>query len=253
MALAAPAPPPPSPHHAPAACFFALAAALRSPTPHAANTCSAFSALVCVDGGRCARGRAPHAPSAPRSVWAASRCPSPALSTLTPPRPPTHPRPGDEMFADSYPMREVEDGFFFEVDGKVRRRGRGRGRTRKRLRASIGPPLRARACDAETQKIHTDPLPLPTQPHHSGKKSATSTSTSGPTPRPRGATRTAAPTAPSAASLTSLNPSASSNNPPTTRKRSWGTSSRGWARWWRSCPKTRRRSSRPRRSLRSSF
>ncbi len=27
---------------------------------------------------------------------------------------------GDEMFADSYPMREVEDGFFFEVDGSVR-------------------------------------------------------------------------------------------------------------------------------------
>ena len=27
------------------------------------------------------------------------------------------------MFADSYPMREVEDGFFFEVDGSVRRRG----------------------------------------------------------------------------------------------------------------------------------
>jgi hypothetical protein len=26
---------------------------------------------------------------------------------------------GDEMFADSYPMREVEDGFFWEVDGKV--------------------------------------------------------------------------------------------------------------------------------------
>ena len=25
------------------------------------------------------------------------------------------------MFADSYPMREVEDGFFFEVDGSVRR------------------------------------------------------------------------------------------------------------------------------------
>ncbi|KAK9825472.1 hypothetical protein WJX81_007211 [Elliptochloris bilobata] len=24
---------------------------------------------------------------------------------------------GDEMFADSYPMREVEDGFFYEVDG----------------------------------------------------------------------------------------------------------------------------------------
>lgn len=23
------------------------------------------------------------------------------------------------MFADSYPMREVEDGFFFEVDGSV--------------------------------------------------------------------------------------------------------------------------------------
>ena len=29
---------------------------------------------------------------------------------------------GDEMFADSYPMREVEDGFFFEVDGSVRKR-----------------------------------------------------------------------------------------------------------------------------------
>ena len=26
---------------------------------------------------------------------------------------------GDEMFADSYPMREIEDGFFFEVDGSV--------------------------------------------------------------------------------------------------------------------------------------
>ena len=26
---------------------------------------------------------------------------------------------GDEMFADSYPMREVEDGFFYEVDGTV--------------------------------------------------------------------------------------------------------------------------------------
>lgn len=25
------------------------------------------------------------------------------------------------MFADSYPMREVEDGFFFEVDGSVRK------------------------------------------------------------------------------------------------------------------------------------
>ncbi len=30
---------------------------------------------------------------------------------------------GDEMFADSYPMREVEDGFFFEVDGSVRPAG----------------------------------------------------------------------------------------------------------------------------------
>lgn len=27
---------------------------------------------------------------------------------------------GDEMFADSYPMREIQDGFFYEVDGKVR-------------------------------------------------------------------------------------------------------------------------------------
>lgn len=26
---------------------------------------------------------------------------------------------GDEMFADSYPMREIEDGFFYEVDGSV--------------------------------------------------------------------------------------------------------------------------------------
>ena len=26
---------------------------------------------------------------------------------------------GDEMFADSYPMREIQDGFFYEVDGKV--------------------------------------------------------------------------------------------------------------------------------------
>lgn len=26
------------------------------------------------------------------------------------------------MFADSYPMREVEDGFFFEVDGSVRKK-----------------------------------------------------------------------------------------------------------------------------------
>jgi len=25
---------------------------------------------------------------------------------------------GDEMFSDSYPVREIEDGFFFEVDGK---------------------------------------------------------------------------------------------------------------------------------------
>ncbi|CAL5219025.1 g783 [Coccomyxa viridis] len=25
---------------------------------------------------------------------------------------------GDEMFADSYPMREIQDGFFYEVDGK---------------------------------------------------------------------------------------------------------------------------------------
>ena len=24
------------------------------------------------------------------------------------------------MFADSYPMREIQDGFFYEVDGKVR-------------------------------------------------------------------------------------------------------------------------------------
>jgi len=31
----------------------------------------------------------------------------------------TTPSLGDEMFADSYPMREVEDGFFFEVDGSV--------------------------------------------------------------------------------------------------------------------------------------
>ena len=23
------------------------------------------------------------------------------------------------MFADSYPMREIQDGFFYEVDGKV--------------------------------------------------------------------------------------------------------------------------------------
>lgn len=27
--------------------------------------------------------------------------------------------PGDEMFSDSYGMREVQDGFFYEVDGKV--------------------------------------------------------------------------------------------------------------------------------------
>jgi len=32
------------------------------------------------------------------------------------------------MFADSYPMREVEDGFFFEVDGSVRGVERGWGR-----------------------------------------------------------------------------------------------------------------------------
>lgn len=27
---------------------------------------------------------------------------------------------GDEMIADSYDMKEVEDGFFFEVEGSVR-------------------------------------------------------------------------------------------------------------------------------------
>ena len=40
------------------------------------------------------------------------------------------------MFADSYPMREVEDGFFFEVDGKVRRREGEQERKGKNARRS---------------------------------------------------------------------------------------------------------------------
>lgn len=58
------------------------------------------------------------------------------------------------MFADSYPMREVEDGFFFEVDGKVR--FLAERRKTKKNRGSIGPP--------RSKKKPSPPLFL--IPHH---------------------------------------------------------------------------------------
>lgn len=121
----------------PITCRLRFCSGSRVRPPHRTRPARALHSLHRpASRGGCVRGEsAPHlrqhrAACGPRVGVPLSR------SRRSSPRLPSSHPTGDEMFADSYPMREVEDGFFFEVDGKVRRREGEQERKRKNARQS---------------------------------------------------------------------------------------------------------------------